>query len=196
MSLRIGDSGPKVLAVQQRLSELGYWLGTPDGQFGALTQQAVYAIQKAAGLSRDGAVGPKTQAALGRGVRPAPKHGGNGVEIDLKRQLLLVVRDGKVRTALNTSTGNGERYVSGGTEKTARTPRGTFAVNRVYDGMSHGELGDLFRPRYFYKGWAVHGSSSIPPYPASHGCARVSHGAINMIWSQKLMPMGSRVIVY
>src|SRR6476469_3582444 len=30
-SLIRGDSGPKVLALQKRLSELGYWLGSPDG---------------------------------------------------------------------------------------------------------------------------------------------------------------------
>ncbi|MDE3086779.1 MAG: peptidoglycan-binding protein, partial [Acidobacteriota bacterium] len=46
----LGMSGPQVLAVQQRLQSLGYWLGTPDGTFGDATQQAVYALQKAAGI--------------------------------------------------------------------------------------------------------------------------------------------------
>ena len=50
--------------LQTRLSRLGYWLGTPDGVYGALTTQAVYAVQKAAGLSRDGVVGPRTWPAL------------------------------------------------------------------------------------------------------------------------------------
>ena len=72
-SLVRGDSGPKVLALQQRLKELGYWLGAPDGSFGSLTQQAVWAFQKSAGLRRDGVVGPKTLEGA-RGRHPAEGH--------------------------------------------------------------------------------------------------------------------------
>jgi lipoprotein-anchoring transpeptidase ErfK/SrfK len=62
--------------------------------------------------------------------------------------------------------------------------------------MDRAPLGDLWRPRYFNGGIAVHGSGSIPGYPASHGCARVSNGAMNMIWANGLMPMGGLVTVY
>src|SRR5689334_15086134 len=72
-ALREGASGPAVLALQQELTELGYWLGTPDGEYGDLTEQAVLAVQKAAGLARDGRVGPRTVAALEAGVRPVPQ---------------------------------------------------------------------------------------------------------------------------
>jgi len=67
-----------VLALQQRLKALGYWLGTPDGSFGSLTQQAVWALQKSAGLQRDGVVGPKTMKALEAGTRPRATLNGNG----------------------------------------------------------------------------------------------------------------------
>jgi peptidoglycan hydrolase-like protein with peptidoglycan-binding domain len=195
-TLRLGDRGPKVLATQQRLSELGYWLGTPDGHFGSLTQQAVYALQKAAGLSRDGSVGPKTAKALADGVRPRATLSGNGVEIVLDRQLLLVVRGGTVKTILNTSTGNRERYTStSGNPAVAITPKGTFKVYRGVDGPLTNSLGELWRPRFFHKGIAVHGSPNIPPWPASHGCARLSNAAINMIWDKNLMPIGSTVVV-
>jgi peptidoglycan hydrolase-like protein with peptidoglycan-binding domain len=50
--LELGDSGPAVVALQTRLSRLGYWLGRADGTFGLTTQQAVYALQKAAGLTQ------------------------------------------------------------------------------------------------------------------------------------------------
>ena len=33
-------------------------------------------------------------------------------------------------------------------------------------------LGTLWRPRFFYEGYAIHGDSSVPPTPVSHGCAR------------------------
>lgn len=46
-TLRRGDESPKVLALQQQLVALGYWMGTPDGVFGTLTEQAVWALQKA-----------------------------------------------------------------------------------------------------------------------------------------------------
>ena len=191
-----GDSGPKVLALQKRLSELGYWLGTPDGSFGSLTQQAVWALQKSAGIRRDGVVGPKTTRALDKGVRPRATLSGDGVEIDLDRQVLMVVRDGRVRTILNTSTGSGEEYTStSGNRAIATTPRGRYSVYRAVDGPVTNSLGQLWRPRFFHRGIAVHGSQNIPPWPDSHGCARLSNAAINMIWASDLMPIGSRVVV-
>lgn len=194
--LRPGDRGPKVLALQERLSGLGYWLGEPDGHYGSLTQQAVWALQKTAGISRDGRVGPKTQRALDRGVRPKTRLDGNGIDIDLRRQILLVVRGGQVKYILNTSTGGGYEYErKDGSTATARTPKGSFRVYHSVDGRDEGFLGEMWRPRYFKGGYAVHGSPSIPPYPASHGCARLSNAAMNMIWARDYMPMGSTVLV-
>ena len=194
--LRLGDRGPEVLTLQKRLSALGYWMGEPDGHFGSLTQQAVWALQKTAGISRDGRVGPRTERALDEGVRPGTRLSGNGVDIDLRRQILMVVRGGTVRYTLNTSTGGGYEYEQkDGDTATARTPKGTFRVGYTVDGRDEGFLGEMWRPRYFNGGYAVHGSSSIPPYPASHGCARVSNSAMNMIWERDYMPKGSTVLV-
>ena len=191
-----GDSGPRVLQLQRRLSELGYWLGEPDGSFGSLTQQAVFALQKSAGLRRDGVVGPRTRRALEAGIRPGVTLSGDGVEVVLDRQILVVVRDGRARTILNTSTGNGEEYRStSGNLAIATTPKGRFTVYRAVDGQLTNSLGELWRPRFFHRGFAVHGSPNVPPWPASHGCARLSNAAINMVWARDLMPIGSRVVV-
>ena len=195
-TLHVGDSGPYVREVQERLGGLGYWNGTPDGQYGQLTAQAVMALQKAAGLGRDGVYGPGTRRALQAGIRPQSRIGGSGIEIDKARQLLLVVRDGRVVTTLNTSTGNNQAYSYQGNSRIATTPSGSYSTFRVVDKLDKGPLGDLWRPRYFNGGIAVHGSGSIPGYPASHGCARVSNGAMNMIWATGLMPIGGRVVVY
>ena len=198
--LRPGDSGKDVLALQKRLSELGYWLGEPDGTWGGLTTQAVYAVQKAAGLGRDGVAGPATQRAIADGVRPRSRTGGSGVEIDLGRQLLLIVRGGSVTRVLNTSTGSNVPYTEIYKGKTyrgdAHTPSGSYQVFRQVDRSDLGPLGALWRPKYFNGGIAVHGAPVIPPYPASHGCARVSNAAMNMIWAGGYMPVGSRVTVY
>jgi peptidoglycan hydrolase-like protein with peptidoglycan-binding domain len=195
-TLHAGDTGPYVKDVQQRLTALGYWNGSADGVYGGLTSQAVMALQKAAGLGRDGVFGPATRRALQNGVRPQSRIGGNGIEIDKGRQLLLIVRGGRVATILNPSTGSGQSYTSEGSTRIATTPSGTFTTYRAVNHLDKGPLGDLWRPRYFNGGIAVHGAGSVPGYPASHGCARVSNPAMDMIWADDLMPIGSRVVVY
>jgi lipoprotein-anchoring transpeptidase ErfK/SrfK len=97
---------------------------------------------------------------------------------------------------LNTSTGSNQMYESRGQLHKAVTPPGTFSFFRSVDGEDKAPLGVLWRPRYFNGGIAVHGYTSVPAYPASHGCARVSNAAMNMIWATDLMPIGSRVVVY
>lgn len=195
--LKAGAKGPDVLAVQRRLTELGYWIGKADGRFGSTTKQAVYALQKSARLDRDGVVGPATRQALDRGVRPkARSQQGHVVEISLRRQLLMIVDGGQVKQIFNTSTGSMKNYEHEGETYLADTPSGRFRVGRQIDGWRHGPLGPLWRPKYFNGGIAVHGAPSVPPYPASHGCARLSIAAMNWIWANDRMPLKTRVWVY
>lgn len=197
-SLAPGEEGDAISALQARLGDLGYWLGTPDGTYGQLTRQAVMAFQKAEGLSRDGVAGPATLAALETATRPAPHDpNGNHLEIDLERQLLLVVEGGETRWAFNTSTGNGEAYAApGGGSAVATTPRGSFTVTREIDGLREAPLGTLYRPKYFHGGIAVHGAGEIPAHPASHGCARVTNAAMDALWSSGVAAIGTPVLVH
>lgn len=197
-TLSRGDSGPGVLALQQRLDELGYWLGPFDGSFGGLTEQAVYALQGVAGLRRDGVVGPATRTALDEGPRPEPRSEAGAVtEIDRDAGVISFVRDGVLQLVLHTSTGTFEEYRHDGRELLADTPGGEFTVDWAVDGWRDGALGRLYRPRYFHPdGIAVHGYPSVPAYPASHGCARVTGEAMDMIWSRDLMPKGGTVLVF
>lgn len=64
ITLRRGEEGDSVVAVQEALLRLGYEPGSADGKFGASTEAAVIAFQQAAGLEADGVVGPATLAAL------------------------------------------------------------------------------------------------------------------------------------
>jgi peptidoglycan hydrolase-like protein with peptidoglycan-binding domain len=195
--LKSGAKGERVVALQKRLTELGYWNGKADGSFGSNTQQAVYALQKAAGLGRDGVVGPKTQKALDRGVRPKAKsHSGRVIEISKKRQLLMLVNDGEVTEVFNTSTGSNQHYEQEGQTYLADTPSGRFRVGRQIDGWRNAPLGLLWRPKYFNGGIAVHGANSVPPYPASHGCARLSISAMNYLWKTDKIPLQTKVWVY
>jgi peptidoglycan hydrolase-like protein with peptidoglycan-binding domain len=190
-------SGPVVKKAQQRLAALGYWLGTPDGEYGGLTTQAVLALQKSAGLGRDGILGPRTKQALADGVRPKPRTtSGNAVEIDKTRQIVMVVVGGRLRTVLNTSTGSGKPYTSQGHTYVATTPEGRFSVQRQIDGMRVSHLGQLWRPKYFTGGYALHGSPSVPAFAASHGCVRLTNQEIDLLWSSGLAPVGTPVVVY
>jgi peptidoglycan hydrolase-like protein with peptidoglycan-binding domain len=65
--LMLGASGPDVVALQQRLTALGYDTGTADGTFGAGTETAVMNFQRAKNLPADGVVGATTWAALAAG---------------------------------------------------------------------------------------------------------------------------------
>ncbi|MCS6712078.1 murein L,D-transpeptidase [Brachybacterium sp. EF45031] len=196
-TLKRGMKGTAVTTLQKRLNALRFWCGTPDGTFGHLTQQAVWALQKAAGLGRDGVVGPKTWAVLDRGIVPARRiTSGTGIEIDKSRQLLICTSQGRLGWILNTSTGSGERYYSGGRWKTATTPSGDFRMFRFQQGWVTAALGRMYRPAYYDRGWAVHGSSSIPTYPASHGCARISTAASDHLWRLNWFVSGRRVLVY
>lgn len=59
-TLQKGDSGTNVTTLQNRLTALLYYCGTPDGQFGQQTYLAVKFFQERNGLSVDGVVGPNT----------------------------------------------------------------------------------------------------------------------------------------
>jgi hypothetical protein len=156
-----------------------------DGNYGSVTAQAVMAFQKFAGLSRDGIAGPATLAALDTSPPAGPLEGGDHIEVDLERQLMFIVRGG-TSYVFNTSTGT-----SGW-----RTPPGRFEITRAIDGIRRAPLGDLYRPRYFNGGIALHGSPSIPAYPASHGCTRLHNAAVDFIWANDLAPVGTPVWVY
>ena len=195
--LSYGATGPDVVSLQHQLSALGYWVGPADGTFGDAVQQALWALQKAAGLPRTGILDSATDMALRKGVRPTIRPAaGNLVEVNLSLDLLLIVRNGKLFATLNTSTGGGYWYTSQGVSSQAITPTGVFSTYYEIDGVDVAPLGTLFRPKFFSGGDAIHGDSYVPPVPVSHGCVRVSDEAINWIWALNLDPLGGKVWVY
>jgi peptidoglycan hydrolase-like protein with peptidoglycan-binding domain len=194
-----GESGPEVTALQRRLTELGYWVGPAlSGTFDNNTIQAVYAFQKVEGLPTTGKADPATRQRLATAGRPKPASPtGDLIEIDKGRQILMVVRGGQAQYVFNASSGTEKPYTYKGRKHIAHTPDGRFAVIREFDGYRESHLGRLYRPKYFHpRGIAFHGSAFVPPYPASHGCVRLSNAAITFIWDQKLAPIGSAVWVH
>lgn len=184
--LRQGSRGAAVTTLQRRLTALHYDVGGVDGIFGPSTHHAVVAFQKVNGLARDGIVGPRTWAALDRPVVPRPKysHSGYSVEANLTTQVLYLARKGSVVRILDASSG----------KASTPTPRGNYTIQRRIDGWRQSDLGLLWRPNYFYRGYAVHGATSVPTYPASHGCVRVPVPAMNRLWS--VIGVGTPVHIY
>jgi peptidoglycan hydrolase-like protein with peptidoglycan-binding domain len=197
-----GTPAATISAIQQRLDTLGFWVPDYDGVFGPVTSQAVLAFQKYLGLPLSGQVDDLTALALNMdGLRAAGQStSGDRMEVDLTRQLLFVIRGGRTVYTVNTSTGSGAFYDEpnqkdgGRISGTAITPVGHFRVYREFsDGWEPGQLGDLYRPKYFTGGVAVHGAPRIPSVPASHGCVRVTTTFMDFVWAANLMPMGSEV---
>jgi len=193
-----GATGAAVVDVQNRLISMGYWLPGANGVFDDNLLQAVYAFQKANGLPRTGVVDGVTQTKFRTAVRPrARSTAGSMIEIDKARQILMVVQNGYARYTFNASTGSDHPYTLDGVGYTAHTPEGVFKIIRDVNGPDHGPLGVLWRPKYFtWSGIAVHGYTSVPPYPASHGCTRVSNAAVNWMWDNNILPIGLTVWVY
>lgn len=63
-TLKFGDTGDRVKALQTALRQLGYLNGSVDGKFGTGTRAAVIQFQSANGLTVDGLAGSSTQALL------------------------------------------------------------------------------------------------------------------------------------
>jgi peptidoglycan hydrolase-like protein with peptidoglycan-binding domain len=63
-ALTPGDTGAQVKVLQRALAQLGYTVGTVDGDYGTATKTAVAQFQTAQKLTADGVFGPATRAAL------------------------------------------------------------------------------------------------------------------------------------
>jgi hypothetical protein len=200
------SGGSETARIQQRLLDLGFWNSGPDGSYGLTTSHAVMAFQKYLGLETSGNVDQATADALTAARFRA--HGladaGSLVEIDKSRQLLFIVHDGRTVWVYNTSTGDGLPYEEQDQNTPGEVQTGVSitrsGLHEVYRerpvGWWEGDLGRIYRPKYFSGGQAVHGSNSVPNYPASHGCVRVSIQAMDFIWDQNLMPIHMPVWVH
>jgi hypothetical protein len=185
--LRLGSRGAAVVTLQKRLTALHYFdVGKVDGVFGPNTYHAVVAFQKVQRIARDGIVGPVTWSKLASPLRPKPRYplSTSSLEVNLAKQVLYYVSDRSVTRILDTSTG----------KASTPTPTGRFKIIRRINGWHRSPLGNLYRPNYFYRGYAVHGYTSVPAYPASHGCVRIMIPTMDRMWTS--LHLGMPVAIY
>jgi hypothetical protein len=160
-----GERGTKVTLLQRGLVKLGF--ATPvTGYFDSLTANGVNAFRKTNGMGRDGYAISSVYAMVMRGDGAYklryPKSGTHGkhVEFDWSRQVLVLADRGRPYRVYHTSSGSPVTPTVFGSYHFYRQDYGTNAK-----GMVHSS--------YFIGGYAIHGYSSVPNFPASHGCLRV-----------------------
>ena len=171
---------------QSRLTEMGYSAGRPG----------LIAFQKYEGRKVTGQIHRDDFDAIMNAHAPRAKDlGYKHVEVDLDRQVLLATDDeGIVKKVLPVSTGSNKQYNEKGMSGLAYTPRGRFRIYAKIAGWRKSPLGLLYYPNYFSDGLAIHGNSSVPDTPASHGCIRVPNSAAIELYKQ--MPVGTIVLIY
>jgi peptidoglycan hydrolase-like protein with peptidoglycan-binding domain len=194
--LHQGDSGGDVASLERRLAAQKADVGRMDGVFDYDLKHAVLAFQKSQGLPRTGVYDRATSSRLAAPVAVKLRYpsAGRAVEIDLRKQVLYLSQGGVLQRIVDISSGSNQLYESEGVTYRATTPLGRFRVTRKIDGVRVSRLGELYRPAYFYQGWAIHGSNSVPAYPASHGCIRVTNPAQDRLFA--LLTVGTPVTVY
>jgi peptidoglycan hydrolase-like protein with peptidoglycan-binding domain len=96
---------------ERRLSELGYWTGPVDGVFDPGTRSAVIAFQKWEGRAVNGELTLAELEAIRAATSPQVREPGyEHVEVDLDRQVLLIVNAQGVVRVLPVSTGSSIRW--------------------------------------------------------------------------------------
>jgi N-acetylmuramoyl-L-alanine amidase len=190
-----GLTRAQIREAESRLSSLGYWTGAIDGVVDPGTQSALIAFQKWGSRAVTGKLTIDELEAIRAGHAPRARElGYEHVEVDVDRQVLMLVSDqGDVRV-LPVSTGNNKTFVVEGQESIAYTPRGRFLVYYKETGWQSGSIGSTYYANFISGGVAIHGSRSVPNEPASHGCIRIPMFAAAEV--SKLLKLGTIVLVY
>jgi hypothetical protein len=184
--LEVGARGVTVIQLGRGLRALRY-AAPATAVFDGRMLDAVYAFQKVQGLARTGVVDARFWRALGAAGVPRPRYSSpaDHLEVNKGRQVLYLVRNGRVALIVPISTAG----IAG-----TYTPVGRFSIYRKVGGFDPSPLGTLYDPMYFTGGYAIHGNPSVPPYPASHGCVRVPMWIASYLYATT--PYGQAVYVY
>jgi peptidoglycan hydrolase-like protein with peptidoglycan-binding domain len=198
-TLAKGMAGDDVAALQQRLTDLGFWPGPVDGYFGDETRRSVWAYEKLVlGVEYDKPTGQVSAEMWDEmqdpfTIQPRRPNAAtaNHTEIYLESQVIAVFHDDVAVFISHMSSGDNEEWCeevtispgewnNPGDEPLVRgecgksiTPGGVFNFDRRIEGIRQSSLGGMWDPVYFNYGIAVHGALNVPLQPASHGCVRI-----------------------
>jgi hypothetical protein len=178
-----GDRGPAVKLFNDLLSDEGYY-DTDGHSYGSHTERAVMAFRKVNGMERTFNADPTIFKMLAEGkgaFKPVHTDAGKHVEVDISRQVMALVNDGKPEYVFHVSTG------------AAATPSDQGGYTFYLKDPGYNSLG-MYYSVYYNRGEATHGYHSVPPYPASHGCIR--NPIPDSIFIYNWIDLGDKMYVY
>lgn len=189
-----GVSKKRVVEVQRNLRRLGIYVAV-DGVEGPRTRQGLCAARRLLRYrpaSRDRIRWKDVRALRRAKALPRPRNGKNYLSVDKTCQMMYQARWGKWARIVKVSTG----------KRGHRTPNGSYRITWRWPGWHNSSQypsdsgnGNMYHSMYFKSGgYAIHGSRSVPYYPASHGCVRITVGAANKIYPT--VPNGTRLYIY
>jgi hypothetical protein len=190
-----------VLEAQRILAKFAIPVGPADGKWGARTAQGMCTFRQIAGLpvSRGGITGADLaklrayNAAYGSLQSiPAPARNGRSTYLLATKtcQTMLYAKGGGYARVFRISTGQPQWETPRGTFLLGSTrpgwscstlyPEGCFyhsqGMNALYPtkNVLYSTYGNMYNKRSISGAYMLHGSGSVPTYPASHGCVRVT----------------------
>lgn len=185
-TLTAGSSGPRVKGLLTALSRLKIRVPGIGTTFTTACRDSVVAFQKAYRLPRTYVVDYDDWSKLDGAAPVKPGYDSPSVhlEVDKARQILMVVKSGKVAGLIAVSTG-----------ATGNTPEGSFSIRGKSPTTTplYGS-GVLTWVMGFVGNFAIHGYPEVPPYPASHGCIREPMWVAHWVYDQSFV--GERLYVY
>jgi lipoprotein-anchoring transpeptidase ErfK/SrfK len=179
----------QIAQAQQALKDLGYPIDAVDGVDGPKTRRGLCAWRRLQG--RTASRGPLTSAeltAIRATTRLPNASAGRGVTVDRTCQTVYFRTDGRWRKVLIASTGSDGVQPRAGDYRIQRKRAGWHTSTR-YPASSPNRYNTLC----FDGPSAIHGSKSVPTYPASHGCVRVTTGGADYLFPR--MKVGDPVKV-
>jgi len=176
--INVGDKSKEVYEIEKRLIRLSFNPGKVDEVYDIKTKYAVRAFQSVCGIKPTGIVDEETLEKL---KNPKKLHVENRyikdlIEIDLTRQILIFISRERIRHIIPISSGRtGYDTPTGYYTIKSFLPGWHEVVNKPWTGMMYNSI-------YFHRSYAIHGSTSVPPYPASHGCIRITSWDADLIY--------------
>jgi lipoprotein-anchoring transpeptidase ErfK/SrfK len=144
----------------------------------------VLAFRKVNGMSWTRRASPEVLARLVRergAFRLRFPRAGRHVEVDVKRQVMVLADRGKPSYTFPISSGH----------PSTPSDLGHFHFYRRVPGYNNSGMLDSV---YYNRGEAVHGYRSVPTYPASHGCIRAPIADARFIYDW--VRLGISIYVY
>jgi hypothetical protein len=155
--------GPITRLYNDSLLRQGFYIGrNSSSRFTLGSRLGTAAFRKVNNMARNMEYKPIIfrKLLMGRGGFEPRFHSGRHVEVDISRQVMVLINGDDVVATFHVSTG----------KSSTPTVQGTFHFYRKEPGTnSHG----MYMSVYFIRGYATHGYPSVPMHEAaSHGCVR------------------------